>query len=284
MSDFVRARAALDAGDLDGLAAVLDERPDVLRYRHYEGEWYESGYFAGASLLHHVAGNPIRCPLPANVLEITRLLLDRGADPNAECGEPGNDWGTAGLVLTSRQASEAEIALPLLEMLKDAGARVDLDRPEVLTGPLWNVARGTAEALVRRGTPMDLRHAAALGRIEVVEELLARDPDAELVEEALIFACVQGELESARLLVRRGARRSARPAWAGNRAARGGEPWSPGDRCAAPGKRRGSDGPRPAVERHGVGLGRVRRSGAPPRHASAARRGCAWGSSIGRGW
>src|SRR6266498_849279 len=190
MSDnvFVRARAALDGADLPGLAAVLDEHPEVIGYRCYDGEWYDSGYFAGASLLHHVAGNPIRCPLPANILEITRLLLERGADPNAECGEPGAGWGTAGLVLTSRQASEAGIALPLLDMLKEAGARVDLDTPDVLSDPLWNVARGTAEALVRRGIPMDLRHAAALGRLDVVEAELARDPDPDHVEEALIYA------------------------------------------------------------------------------------------------
>lgn len=208
MSDngFERARAALDAGDLAGLAAVLDEYPELVHYRCRAGEWYESGYFAGPSLLHHVAGNPIRCPLPRNILEITRLLLDRGADPNATCGEPGNDWPTAGLVLTSRQASEAGVALPLLEMLKNAGAVVDLDAPDVLTAPLWNAARGTAEALVRRGSPMNLQHAAGLGRIDVLEDQLARDPDPELVEEALILACVRGELECARLLVRHGAR------------------------------------------------------------------------------
>jgi hypothetical protein len=208
MSDnvFARARAALDGGDAAGLAAILDEHPDVLGYRCFDGEWYESGYFAGASLLHHVAGNPIRCPLPGNVLQLARLLLDRGADPNAECGEPGAGWGTAGLVLTSKQASDAAIAVPLLDLLKDAGARVDLDEPEVLTGPLWNVARGTAEALVARGTPMDLRHAAALGRLDVMDDQLARGPAADLIEEALIFACVQGELASVRLLVKHGAR------------------------------------------------------------------------------
>ena len=202
-NDFVRARAALDAGDLATLGALLDT--EVLRYRCFAGEWYDSGYFAGAMLLHHVAGNPIRCPLPANVIEITRLLLDRGADPEARCGAD-RESSLAGLLLTSKQASDAGVAVPLLEMLLDAGVSIDLDTPGVLTYPLWNAARGTAEALVARGTPMDLRHAAALGRLAVLEDLLAKDPDAALVEEALIFAAVQGELESARRLVRHGAR------------------------------------------------------------------------------
>lgn len=205
MSDnsFLRALAALDAGDLATLGSLIDA--EVLGYRCFAGEWYESGYFAGAMLLHHVAGNPIRCPLPGNVVEITRLLLDRGADPQARCGADRKS-SLAGLLLTSKQASDAGVAVPLLELLLEAGVSIDLDTPGVLSGPLWNVARGTAEALVRRGTPMDLRHAAALGRLEVLEELLAGHPDAALVEEALIYASVQGELESARLLVRHGAR------------------------------------------------------------------------------
>jgi hypothetical protein len=202
-NEFLRARAALDAGDLATLRWLVDA--DVLGYRCFEGEWYESGYFAGAMLLHHVAGNPIRCPLPGNVIEITRLLLERGADPEARCGAD-QESTLAGLLLTSKQASDAGIAVPLLEMLLDAGASIDLETPGVLTYPLWNVARGTAEALVRRGTPMDLRHAAALGRHDVLTGMLDAGPDAELIEEALIFACVQGELESVRLLVSHGAR------------------------------------------------------------------------------
>lgn len=208
MSDtvFVQARAALDRGDLRGLAALLDAHPEVVHHGCFEGEWYESGYFGGASLLHHVAGNPDRCPLPPNILEITRLLLDRGADPNAGCGVPDNEWPTAGLVLTSRHASEAAVALPLLDILIEAGARVDLHAPDVLSGPLWNAAPGTAEELVRRGAPMDLRHAAGLGRLDVLKDQLTLDPDPELAPEALIYACVRGELDSARLLVRLGAR------------------------------------------------------------------------------
>ena len=57
----VPARAALDAGDGTGLTAILDEHPDVLHHRCFAGECYERGYFPAASLLHHVAGDPIRC-------------------------------------------------------------------------------------------------------------------------------------------------------------------------------------------------------------------------------
>jgi len=200
--EFFTARNALDAGDLPALTAVLDEHPDVVRFRCRQGEWYERGYFAGAMLLHHVAGNPIRCQLPVNIVEVTRLLLERGADPNATCGKGGR---VVGLLLTSRQASEAGVALPLVELLIEAGAQADLDRPDVLDDPLWNQAPATAEALIRRGSPMALRHAAALGRLDLMAELIG-SADQDVREEALLLATVRGQLDSARILVSHGAR------------------------------------------------------------------------------
>jgi len=42
------------------------------------------GYFSGAMLLHHVAGNPTwDRPLPKNIVEVARLLLEQGADADA---------------------------------------------------------------------------------------------------------------------------------------------------------------------------------------------------------
>jgi hypothetical protein len=192
---FFQARDALDAGDLPALTAILDKHPDVVHFRCYHGDWYSSGYFAGATLLHHVAGNPIRCPLPANIVEITRLLLARGAKPD----------GVVGLLLTSQQASEAGVALPLVELLIEAGAVADLDRPDVLDDPLWNQAPATAEALIARGSPMELRHAAALGRLDAVADLMD-SADQDEREEALILASVRGQLDSVRMLVSHGAR------------------------------------------------------------------------------
>jgi ankyrin repeat protein len=110
-----------------------------------------------------------------------------------------------GLLLTSQQASEAGVALPLIELLVEAGAQADLDRPDVLDDPLWNQAPATAEALIRRGSPIDLRHAAGLGRLDLVVELVG-SADQDLLEEALILASVRGRLDSARVLVSHGAR------------------------------------------------------------------------------
>ena len=200
---FRQAVAALDTGDLTHLDMLLRTHPWLIRYRQRIGPWYDSGYFAGATVLHHVAGNPIRCPLPANIMAITRLLLQHGADPNAVTLGGAT---TCALLLTSQQASEEGVAVPLCELLIAAGAQDELSDPDVLTLPLRNAAPATAAALVRRGAVMDLRHAAGLGAQDRLHALLAASIDPELCEEALFFACVRRQQESAFLLLQHGAR------------------------------------------------------------------------------
>ncbi len=198
---FLNAVRKLDSGDVDGLAKILDDNPSLVRYHCTIGE-YEQGYFAGATLLHHVAGNPIRCPLPKNVVEITQLLLDRGSDPNARTSTSS----TIGLILTGRQVSEARVSVQLIDILREAGATDDVfGDADVLSQPIWNGGRATAEMLAKRGVKMDARHAAALGRIDDLKRLLGEAPDPQIVEEALVFACVQNEMESVRYLISRGA-------------------------------------------------------------------------------
>ena len=200
---FRDAVAALDSGDLPALSALLQKYPVLTRYRCRHGEWYEQGYFKGAMLLHHVAGNPIRHPLPANIHEAAKIILRYGADPNAAT-EGGAT--TVGLLLTSLQASQAGATLPLIELLCSVGAKADVMDPDALTQSLLNSAPETTAELVKRGAVMDLRHAAGLGRLDTMEALLAQNPEAQLRDEALLFACICGQAAAAELLLRRGAR------------------------------------------------------------------------------
>jgi ankyrin repeat protein len=200
---FKDARAALDAGDATRLSRLMDRHPDLVGYRCRQGEWSEAGYFQGATLLHHVAGNPIRAALPENVLDLARLLLAHGADPNATTDAGAT---TVRLLLTSQQASEAGVALPLIDLLSAAGAPFDLDDPELLTAPLLNAAPATAAALVKRGARADLRHAAGLGQLDLLDVLLAEPSNPHLLDEALAFACVRGQEGAVRLLLQGGAR------------------------------------------------------------------------------
>jgi hypothetical protein len=83
---YQEALAAMDAGTVEGLRRVLATHPEVVREREVDHSGVYSGYFAHATLLHHVAGNPIRGPLPANIIEIARALIEAGADVATPCG------------------------------------------------------------------------------------------------------------------------------------------------------------------------------------------------------
>ena len=213
---FREAVQALDAGDIARLETLLDKHPWLVRYRCRKGEWYDEGYFAGATLLNHIAGNPSRCPIPSNIVDITRLLLSRGARD-----EPPRPKYTIGLLLTSKQASEANVALPLIDLLLAArGITIDLADPTILDGPLGNEAPATALELIQRGAKVDIRHAAALGRLDLVQCFFNGDdlsdhpsfiplPKASnearvQVEQAFIWACQCGQNSVSEFLLDQG--------------------------------------------------------------------------------
>ena len=162
---FAAAVAALDAGDLSCLRELLASNPTLVHARTNLEPPY--GYFSAATLLHHVAGNPDRAQLPANIVDLARLLLDQGADVNAET--LGRNGGTTlGLVITSRQASEADVAGGLIDLLLQRGAKLDVDPPGLLDVPLSNHAPRAAEKLIELGARPDVCAAAALGRMDLV--------------------------------------------------------------------------------------------------------------------
>jgi Ankyrin repeats (3 copies) len=169
---FADAVAAIDAGDVERLRRLLAEHPSLVRDRTNLDPPY--GYFSGATLLHQVAGNPgpnrdsstPREPLPPNVVDIARVLLEAGADVNASTIGP-NGGTTMGLVLTSLQASVLGVSGPLIELLLDRGATpLNLKDPAILDGSLTNHAPCAAEKLIELGAKHDLFAAAALGRID----------------------------------------------------------------------------------------------------------------------
>jgi ankyrin repeat protein len=173
---FPEALAALEAGDVARLTSLLSKHPELVRARTNLEPPY--GYFAAATLLHHVAWNPSRkAPVPANIVEVARLLLDRGAEADAlTLGRSGGT--TMGLVITSRMASEANVSGPLIELLLSRGATLDLGTSEqvipdwgamnVLDVPLSNHAPRAAEKLIELGARADICAAAALGRVDLL--------------------------------------------------------------------------------------------------------------------
>jgi hypothetical protein len=80
-TEFHAAVAAIHAGDVAALERLLDEHPRLLRDRLDEPFQY-GGYFQQPRLLWFVADNPnLVEALPPNIVEVTRAILARGAEP-----------------------------------------------------------------------------------------------------------------------------------------------------------------------------------------------------------
>ncbi len=172
--------AALDlllGGDESGLALALDRERDLVGLRASSTRAPYDGYFHGATLLHHVAGNPFVSPLPAGIVAMTRLLLERGADVDAVTlqgpGQPDDiGWTTLGLVATSSVAREAGHQAALMELLIGAGADVDARAGGCIMGALYYGESEAAERLARNGAMLDLAAAAGVGDIGRLSEIL----------------------------------------------------------------------------------------------------------------
>ncbi|MGH2885041.1 MAG: hypothetical protein ACRDPA_20450 [Solirubrobacteraceae bacterium] len=173
---FEAAADAIHAGDVDALRRLLDARPALVRMR--------SPFPHRQTLLHHVAANGIeverQLQSPANAVDVLRLLIERGADPDATCDSYGGGSGatTMCLLVSSAGPAAAGVQAALVEALCAGGARVDGIDDDGL--PLWAAVSfgytAAAEALARCGARVDnLCFAAALGDIEAVRGFFGTD-------------------------------------------------------------------------------------------------------------
>ena len=176
---FRDALRALDAGDAVLLRHVLDSKPGLANARASGDEGdpqHYSGFFQRATLLHHLAGNPARGPIPRNAVELATILLDAGALVDAPCGTlPGQRAAegatTLGLIMGSCLAGESRLAPGLIDVLLQRGAKRGLDDGQLLWTALFHCVecralRELAVHLRARGAPVDLTLASGLGELE----------------------------------------------------------------------------------------------------------------------
>ena len=167
-SDIAKFEAAVDAivkGDAATLHKLLRENPELVRARSTREHH--------STLLHYVSANGVedfRQKTPQNIVEIAKMLLDAGADVNAESSAYGGRSTTLGLAATSCHPEHAGVQIPLLQLLIDRGAIIDgPDSGSAVNGCLHN-GRGEAAAfLASRGARLDLEAAAGVGRLDVVK-------------------------------------------------------------------------------------------------------------------
>jgi ankyrin repeat protein len=201
---FMLAYRALEAGDRERLVELLDAHPELVEMRGTNG----NDLFGMAT-----------------DLEITRLLLERGADVDR-----GNDYGWTKL----HQAGYSNDS-QLARLLLDAGARTDLyARGDGGTPLIVALFWGHREVVQHLGLePRNLRVAAGLGRVDLIDELVGTpaagahrgfyrphggfpawtpsDDPQEVLDEALVWAAKADRVEAIDRLAELGAQVEADP-------------------------------------------------------------------------
>jgi hypothetical protein len=184
---FRRAVELLDAGDVAGLRAHLHQHPDLV---HQQVVFEGGNYFRDPTLLEFVAENPVRHgTLPANIVEVTKVILDAGPSESAQ-----NE--TLMLVSTGSVPRECRMQLPLIDLLCDHGA----DPNSAIQAAALHGELEAVNALIGHGARVNLPVAAALGRIEDARRLLA-GASSEDRHLALTLAADFGDVEIVRLLL-----------------------------------------------------------------------------------
>lgn len=192
-------RSAVRAGDVEAITRLLRNDPALAAAR------FGSKDSGTTTPLHLVTDWPGYFP---NGPQIVRLLIDAGADPNALTTSRGSEAPGPGDETPLHYAASSDDA-DVAEALIDGGADIEVPDGSIGT-PLdnavgygcWHVAR----LLVARGARVDKAwHAAALGMLGRLDELLGSDPPAEQVSQAFWHACTAGQRRAAEYLLSRGA-------------------------------------------------------------------------------
>ena len=117
--DFELAVDTLLRGNVEKLRGLLSSNPSLIHRR--------SSFGHHSTLLHYVGSNGVetyRQRVPMNLAEITRLLVDAGADVNATAKMYGGSTAL-GLLVTSDHPAKAGVSGAVCKVLGDAGAKRD---------------------------------------------------------------------------------------------------------------------------------------------------------------
>lgn len=202
ISLFETAADAIVAGDAAALKRLLREDPTLVRARSTREH--------RSTLLHYVSANGVedfRQRTPKNIVAITRMLLDAGANVNAESAAYGGHSTALNLTATSVHPFVAGVQNELMQLLLDRGARIDGGD---VVACLANGRGEAAEFLAARGARLTLEGAAGVGRLDVIERsftpdgTLKRTATKAQAVKAFAWACGYGRLAVVEFLLGHG--------------------------------------------------------------------------------
>jgi ankyrin repeat protein len=203
---FERAVDAVVSGDTEMLRQLLREDPDLVRARSTRVNYFDPPQNR-STLLHYLAANGVenyRQKSPPNAVEIAKILLDAGADPNALQDSYGGQNTTMAMLVSSSHPRLAGVQVGLIDILVDYRASIEpLGKGQCADPMMTAIIHGSPEAalaLERRGRRVDsLPAAAGLGRVADVERMLP-ESTAEERHSALSVAAQHGHTAVVELL------------------------------------------------------------------------------------
>lgn len=208
---FEAAADAIVAGDLDTLRQLLDARPELVRTRSTREH--------RSTLLHYVSANGVedfRQKTPPTIVAVATLLLDRGADVNAESDAYRGHSTTLGLAATSIHPEQAGVQIPLLELLLARGANIEQrgqggNGHSAVVDCLANGQGRAARFLADRGAVLDLEGAAGVGRVDTLATFfdehggLINGATRDQLDAGFMYAAGYGREEATAFLLAHGA-------------------------------------------------------------------------------
>jgi len=207
VAKFETAADAICNGDVKTLKRLLAQEPRLIHSRSTREH--------KATLLHYVSANGVegyRQKTPRSIVEIAQVLLNDGAEVNAEADVYGGGATTLGLVATSVHPFRTGVQNPLMQILLDHGADIDHETSggnfqSAVAGALANGRGEAAVFLADRGARLDLESAAGVGRLDVVKGFfnadgrLKRKTPRKQLQSALKGACAWGRLNVVEFLL-----------------------------------------------------------------------------------
>jgi ankyrin repeat protein len=160
--------------------------------------------------LHYIAANGVegyRQKTPPNALEVAKLLLQAGAEPDALADMYDNQVTTMSMLVSSEHPAKAGVQASLGKLLLDHGAKLDGPGSQwqstLITALVFGYPETAKALLARTGAVVDLAIAAGLGLVADAIRLLGR-ADAESRHKALALAAQHGHASIVRLLLNSG--------------------------------------------------------------------------------